>query len=270
MGSLGDFSLEAERVEANTLSTLLCGVEEAYQASHRAMVVELPGGTVVTSVDGESSGFWNRVIGLGVLGTVTAASVSDAITVLREHGTGGVVHVIAGQRPDDWDAISAAHDLRLSSSWYKLGCEVDSVAHCDSELQVRAIETQEIDLAVTVLSRGFSWPVEELHAIYGSALRCRNLTGYGAWDGDEMVAAAALRVDGAVGHLYGAATLPAHRGRGAQSALLALRAQAAKAAGCRRLISETWIPGEGNHNSSLNNMRNSGLEVLHVRENWRL
>jgi GNAT superfamily N-acetyltransferase len=89
-------------------------------------------------------------------------------------------------------------------------------------------------------------------------------TPVAAWDGDEMVAAANLCVHGPIGSLNTGATKPSHRGRGAQSGLLAARAELARAAGCRWLVGETAETG-----TSLNNMRRSGLEILYTRQNWK-
>jgi hypothetical protein len=54
--------------------------------------------------------------------------------------------------------------------------------------------------------------------------------------------------------MFGAATVPHGRRRGAQSALLAVRAQAAHNAGCRWLVAETGAEGPGEHNASLHNV----------------
>ena len=60
---------------------------------------------------------------------------------------------------------------------------------------------------------------------------------YVAYDGDAPAGAGALYVDGGVGWLGFGATLPAYRGRGAQSAILAARIEDARRQGCRR-----WSP----------------------------
>ena len=68
--------------------------------------------------------------------------------------------------------------------------------------------------------------------------------------------------------LTGAATLPSHRGRGAQSAFLARRIADATAAGCTVLSAETGKPAEGVRNPSLENLTRVGFEVLYDRVNW--
>ena len=68
---------------------------------------------------------------------------------------------------------------------------------------------------------------------------------FAAWLGDEMIGGASLFLHGETAHLFGASTLPRFRGIGAQSALIAARAQAAREAGARWLVGETGKPDAG-------------------------
>jgi hypothetical protein len=85
---------------------------------------------------------------------------------------------------------------------------------------------------------------------------------------DDIVGCASLRVAGRTGHLFGGATLPRARRRGAQSALIAARAVAAQAAGCDWLVAETPAEGPGEHNSSLHNMIGAGMGIRYERPSW--
>ena len=63
-----------------------------------------------------------------------------------------------------------------------------------------------------------------------------------ARDGGEPVGAAALFVDGDTGWFTMGATMPQHRGRGAQGALFAERLRRAERLGLRRVVTETGAP----------------------------
>ena len=66
--------------------------------------------------------------------------------------------------------------------------------------------------------------------------------GWDCWlalDGDEPAAAAGVFIDEGVGYLGFAATLPEHRGKGGQNALLAERIEHARASGCDVVVTET-------------------------------
>ena len=90
---------------------------------------------------------------------------------------------------------------------------------------------------------------------------------YGAFDGDALVGVGALFVEGDVGWLGLGGTLPFHRGRGAQGAVMARRIKDAIAVGCTSIATETGIlPGRAN--PSLDNMLRCGFEVAYERGVW--
>jgi predicted GNAT family acetyltransferase len=88
------------------------------------------------------------------------------------------------------------------------------------------------------------------------------------WDGDQIVATAAAHANGDTAQFFGGSTLPEYRGIGAQMALIAARARAAHAAGCRWLVAETGANPSGEDNASMRNLRRAGFEVLYERTIW--
>jgi hypothetical protein len=91
---------------------------------------------------------------------------------------------------------------------------------------------------------------------------------FAAWDGGDIVAGGNLFVHGEAGSINTGATLPTHRGRGGQSAVIAARIAAATEAGCRWLVAEAGKPPAGTSNASLNNLIRAGLKPLYARTNW--
>jgi hypothetical protein len=91
---------------------------------------------------------------------------------------------------------------------------------------------------------------------------------WGAFDEGRLVSAGILYVHGAVGRLFTAGTLSAHRGRGAQGALLARRMCEARALGCRWLTAETADDRPGKPNPSVHNLVRLGFRLLHRRPAW--
>lgn len=90
-------------------------------------------------------------------------------------------------------------------------------------------------------------------------------THYFALDGDRPVGIASLCVAGDVGWLGWGGTLSSHRGRGAQSALIAWRVRDAAAAGCRWVRSETADDLPDATNPSFRNMARAGFTLLYRR-----
>lgn len=258
----------AETSEAESLLSLMTGMTESAR-ERMAVATERIGGGVATSAINDPSRFWSRVIGLGVTEPVTAAIVDEILDFYIGHGNFESRFQIApALLPPDWDAICARRGIAKGSSWYKMACKTVEFRPGTTSLRITKITPENAELAASVLARGFGFPEDDMTGIYAPALTSGLFEGYAAWDGNEMVAAAALSITGETGEMYGAATLPAHRGKGAQTALLAARAAAAKSAGCTWLISETWMPAPGDSNPSFDNMARSGFAVLYERPNW--
>jgi GNAT superfamily N-acetyltransferase len=89
-----------------------------------------------------------------------------------------------------------------------------------------------------------------------------------AYDGRAPVGAGALFESDDTGWLGAAATVPSHRGRGAQSAILAARVERARERGLRLLITETGVPRDGRPGASYRNIVTSGFEPTYVRPNY--
>ncbi len=93
---------------------------------------------------------------------------------------------------------------------------------------------------------------------------------YLALDSDVPVAAATLRVGGGTAWAGFGATLPEHRGRGAQQLLLAARVRDAAEEGCRRIVLETGEEADGRPIGSGRNALRTGFRAAYRRTNYLL
>lgn len=91
---------------------------------------------------------------------------------------------------------------------------------------------------------------------------------FAAYDGDEPVATGALFASAGTGWLGMAGTLPSHRGRGAQNALLAARIAHAHELGLDLVTTETGVPGEEGPGPSYRNILRAGFREAYVRPNY--
>jgi GNAT superfamily N-acetyltransferase len=207
---------------------------------------------------------------------VTSELVAEITGFYRSQGTQqATLQFAPSVLPPDWDAICDRERLTPGDTWLKLAGLADPAdpataraAHATTELRVAPIERDDAEEWATVMLRGFGMPVELLAPMVEGTAGWPGWAQYGAWDGECMVAAAALMLHGQVAEFAGASTLPEYRGRGAQSALLAARARRAAAAGVKWLSAETGRPEEGQQNPSLNNMLRAGFETRYQRQNW--
>jgi GNAT superfamily N-acetyltransferase len=119
------------------------------------------------------------------------------------------------------------------------------------------------DAYCALLSRAFDLPEE-----YGGALEHAGRVAFASEDvriyaglaDDRLVAAGAMRISGDVVSLFGAATLPAFRGRGLQAALLAARLRDASQEGCS-LASVNSLVGS----TSERNLERAGFHPAYTR-----
>lgn len=86
------------------------------------------------------------------------------------------------------------------------------------------------------------------------------VTRYAAWRGGEFAGGASFRVTDGIAQFTGAATVPAHRRRGVQTALLQARLAAAAEAGCDVAVVTTQ-PGSKSHQ----NVQRQGFDLLYAR-----
>jgi GNAT superfamily N-acetyltransferase len=262
-----DFGGEA--TEAAVLGSLLEGASDAARARLRLATARV-GGAVATSAVDDPTRFWSKVLGLGVEQPITEALVAEILTFYAAHGnTRTTFQVARPLLPPDWDEICARHRLTPGPTWYKLTRDSRPADPGPSDLEVTPIDPADADEAAVVLAQGFGWNEQDMIGIYGQALRTGRLTGFAARAAGRMIATGALATAGPAGEMYGAATLPDHRGRGAQTALLAARINAAAARGCTTLYAETWIPEPGSRNPSLDNLHRAGFTTLYDRPSWR-
>jgi GNAT superfamily N-acetyltransferase len=227
------------------------------------------GGGVALAVRHDATNYWSRALGFGFTEPVTAELVASITDFYRGNGNPiAVLNLAPSVLPADWDQICAKEGITAGSTWVKLARPAGPVATPETALRVAEIEVSDAESWATVLTRGFGMPEDMLVPMSKGVVGQPGWTAYGAYEGDQLVAAAALLISGEVAEFCGAATLPEHRGKGAQSALLAARAQKAVAEGVKWFSAETGKPDEGEKNSSLNNMTRAGFEIQYDRRNW--
>jgi GNAT superfamily N-acetyltransferase len=104
------------------------------------------------------------------------------------------------------------------------------------------------------------FPREVLERVMGDLAGASGFSRYLARRGGEIAGGASLRMEGGVAQLCGAATLPAHRRKGVQTALLLSRLDLARDAGCDVAVVTTQ-PGS----KSQENVQRQGFQLLYTR-----
>jgi GNAT superfamily N-acetyltransferase len=223
----------------------------------------------------DPSRFFNRAGGFGAQEPITVDLLAQACDFYREAGvTLGAIMIAPSLLPPDWAVTSEKLNLTAGSRFVKLGCDVetalsgaDGVAMLDSGLRVGLVEPHQAQEWATVMMTTFGF-TPALIDMAASCVGRPNWRQYAVWEGERIVAVGSIHIHDGCADMFGGATLPEARGRGAQSALLTARAQAARDEGCRWLTAETGAQGPGEHNTSLRNMLRTGFEPLYERVSW--
>jgi GNAT superfamily N-acetyltransferase len=237
------------------------------------------GGGVVLSMRGSTTSFVNRALGFTT--PITGRLIDEILDFYRSQRTpAAAIQLPPAMLPADWAEICASRGLKAGESVIKLACRVDDAATGESSrpladgLRIAPVDRGDAERWGTAMVEWFGVPDPGLAAMMTAGAGHPRFRPYAVWkprpDGpDRMVAGGNVFVDGEVAELSGAATEPAFRGRGAQTALIAVRIDAARKAGARWVATEVGRPPPGHGGTSLDNMLRAGLRVLYVRQNWR-
>ena len=209
----------------------------------------------------------NHVVGLGEDEPATDDVLDATAAFYAEIGVRYYACVTPTAQPSDLREQLAARGFTRGYDWMKFIRGVDALADPETVLVVRLIGAVDGGDFARVVCGGYGMPASTEATIAGVPA-LEGWSCYVAYDGDEPAAAGALFVSGEVGWLGFAATLPEHRRKGGQGAILAARIDRARELGIRTLVTETGVRQEGRASNSYRNILRSGFEEAYVRENY--
>jgi len=264
-----ELAARIERAEADLIAR--CNEAARRRAAIDGFVTPIAGG--VASFAGAGSPY-NKVAGLGFGGVPDPAELAEVERAFAARGTPVQAEVANLADP----AIGAAlteRGYRLVSFENVLGRLLGEAPGDGSVppagVEVRRAGSEEFEVWLEAVLEGFAHPDEagvRSHEEFPRevvALAQRDFASTGAQlylarrDGVTAGGAGLSLADG-IAHMAGAATKPAHRRRGVQTALLAARLAAAAAAGCDIAVVTTQ-PGS----VSQRNVQRSGFDLLYTR-----
>jgi GNAT superfamily N-acetyltransferase len=223
------------------------------------------GGAVCAVAAGIEEVTINRVIGLGISEPATDETL-DAIAGVY----GSIRHAIAlapGARPEGVAAMLRERGYEPAHAWVKFARAAAAPPAPATDLRVERIGPERAGEFTAVLAAGFEIP-QSVTSILAHLPGRPGWSWYLAHDGETPVACGALFVHGRHGWLGQAATLPAHRRRGAQSALLAARIGDAREAGAEVVVTETGEIVDDRPAISYRNILRAGFRPVYLRPNY--
>jgi ketosteroid isomerase-like protein/GNAT superfamily N-acetyltransferase len=260
----------AGRIERVEVQLIARSSEAARRRSGTAgFVIPVAGG--VASFAGEGSPY-NKVAGLGFGGVPDPAALDDIEKAFAAFGSPIQIE-LAHLADPAIGALLAGRGYRLESFENVLGRALTGEPErvMPPGVEVRPSGEEEFETWLDVVAegsvhpdtQGVPWHEEFSREAIIEAERDSAAAGdmrYAALRDGVIVGGATMRVSEGVAQLTGAATVPAHRRRGVQTALLSARLADAAAAGCDVAVIITQ-PGS----KSQQNAQRQGFDLLYTR-----
>ena len=262
----------AARIERAECRLLIDGTEAAAarRGGDDAYVHELAGGVATFSTPGSPL---NKLAGLGFQGPPDAAELERVEAAFAARGAPLQVELSTLAEPATGELLTQ-RGYRLVGFEDVLGRPLADVAPttCASSIDVTASRAEDADEWIRLVVDGFahpdaqgvpsheSFPREIVTEALKDMAAARGFLRYLARRDGVSAGGASMRLCDGVAQLCGAATLPEHRRRGVQSALLAARLEHARGEGCDVAVVTTQ-PGSKSHE----NVQRQGFELCYSR-----
>lgn len=213
---------------------------------------------------------FNRVIGLGLDQPVTESHLEEIIHFYKDTRVRRFfIQFSPAAKPDNLPELLQSKGFEYYNNWVKWYRKIEPLPESRSKLRIKQIGEKGADTFVNIIITAFEWP-EKLKQMLKVAVGRAGWKHYLVYDGLTPVGCGALFIQGEYATLAFAATLPEHRGKGAQSALIARRFQDAAEAGCKWMITETAEETPERFVASFRNMQRHGFQIAYMRPNYIL
>ncbi|GAA2863605.1 GNAT family N-acetyltransferase [Pseudonocardia halophobica] len=261
----------AARVERAEVDLISAAAEAAHERrdDERGFLLPIAGGVASFADDGSP---YNKVTGLGFAGVPRADELDEIERAFTDRGEPTQVE-LAHLADPDIAAVLTTRGYRLESFENVLGRALDGRPGLPAPpgIEVRRSGDDEFEAWLSVVAdsvarpdvQGLPWHEEFPRETYELAERDALGAGvlrYAAFRGGLLAGGASLRLTDGIAQFAGAATTPAHRRHGVQTALLTARLADAAAAGCDLAVIVTQ-PGS----KSQQNAQRRGFDLLYTR-----
>lgn len=265
-----ELAARIERAECRMLSGV-AATTLARVGNDRGFVTPIAGGVAIYTVEGSPL---NKIAGLGFDGPVdteglgrierdcfdNGAPVQVELSNLAEPSIGAMLsrrsYVLEGYE----NVLGRALPIDAPSTRVAEGIEVAESGHDELDAWIDTVVTAFLAPDTQGVESHESFDRDVLERIIRDMASARSGQRFSAKRSGAWAGGASMAIHEGVALLTGAATLPAHRRRGVQTALLSTRLAAASDAGCA-LATVTTQPGSKSHE----NAQRQGFELLYTR-----
>jgi hypothetical protein len=260
-----------ERVERDAWLDLFAAVPPAYGGSVQSQTLD---GCALLADKSIPISEFNRAIGLGIDRAITASDIDQAIEWLDANASPAwAIQLAPNDRMVEIESWLEKHRLKPDGNGWAKFNHISLAAPAPARptgLKVRQVDASAAGDFGLVVANGFGLP----HSIapwFSELVGRPKWRCYLAYDGSHPVACAALYQDVARAWMGIDATLPSHRRRGAQTALINRRITDGIEAGVKGFTAETGQPSPGEERSSHShqNYLRANFRKAYVRPNYR-
>jgi GNAT superfamily N-acetyltransferase len=218
------------------------------------------------ATDSSPSLIVNRTMGVG-LAEPADDRLLDAIAAHygadREHA----IHVAPHARPGDLAARLRSRGYGHYFSWVKWWRDGSPAPAVETTLRIAPATPADAGAVAGLMTVVFDQP-PSLGQATAEKIGAPGWRHFLAWDDTTAVAIGAVHIAEGGAWFGVAGTLPSHRRRGAQLALLGARIEAAREAGCELLVVETGPDSAERPNPSYHNVERAGFRIAYERASW--
>jgi len=205
----------------------------------------------------------NQIVGMGLYGAVTSDDIDRVEHFFRSRGVASTV-VVSPLADESLRNLLGERGYRIAefnSVLIRTIARHEEYAPPDG-IVIERVTPETARPWMRAIAKGFSQDVEVSEEIFGGFAALPGALAFLARIDDTVVGGCGGRVipEARIAALFGAATLPEYRGRGVQSALIALRLYEASKAGCEYAVVST-NPGSG----SQRNMERRGFRLAYTK-----
>lgn len=259
------------RIERAERALVAAGVEACARRRPGLEVLMTPLAGGLAAWSGENSPF-NKVVGVGFEGAIDEKALEEVERTLALRGSPVQVELSCLAEPGIGTALTR-RGYELQGFENVLGRALEPGApRPGGEVEVTLSPPEELPVWIDVVVSGFatpdaqgaasheSFPREVLEEVHTDLAAAEGFLRYSARREGRLAGGGSMRTSDGIAQLCGAATLPEHRRRGVQTALLEERLAVAAAAGCDIAVVTTQ-PGS----KSQENVQRRGFELLYTR-----
>ncbi len=211
---------------------------------------------------------FNRVIGLGMEKPASGEEIDQIIATYSEAGASRFfIQLSPFAKPANLPDLLERKGFQYYNNWFKLYRDLTPLPEKPTSLRIETISADEADIFADIIIDSFEWPAV-LKPVIAATVGRNGWQHYLAYADEKPVACAASFIDDIYASLAFAATLPAYRGLGAQSALITRRFNDCAARGCRWMIVETAEDLPERPVASYRNMIRFGFQEAYRRPNY--